>query len=78
MTTVTYTEAEELLAALAGQYTGEAFDPARDITKQILADHLGIAPQAAYDLLQAEVRAGRMLRRFVRLDGKRVGAYRKK
>ena len=73
---MTHTEAEKLLESLAEQYGFEPFDPERDVTKDMLAERIGISPQAAYDILQKEVREGRMVKRPVRLNNLRCTAYR--
>jgi len=74
---MTQSEAETLLAQLAEQYGMKPFDPCLDLTVRQVANELGMAEQAARDLMNRQVEAGLMSVRHVTMNGRRIKVYRK-
>jgi predicted ArsR family transcriptional regulator len=74
---MTQSEAEMLLAQLSEQYGTKPFDPALDLTIRQVANELGMAEQAARDLMNKQVEAGLMTVRHVTMNGRRIKVYRK-
>lgn len=74
---MTQSEAETLLAQLSEQYGIRPYDPTLDLTVRQVANELGIAEQAARDLLNKQVEGGLMTVRQVTMNSRRIKVYRK-
>lgn len=74
---MTQSEAEMLLAQLSEQYGMKPYDPALDLTIKQIATELGIAEQAARNVMNKQVEAGLVTVRQVVMAGQRIKVYRK-
>lgn len=77
MTTITDTEAARILAELRDRYAVEPYDPAQDVTVRDVMDLLSVTEENAARYLQAEVQAGRLTKRRVRINGYSTNVYRR-
>ena len=77
MTTIAQTDAARLLAELAERYGAEAYDPARDVTLRDVMAQLGMTEHTARNLLEREVRAGRMTKRRTFVGQRAQNVYRR-
>jgi hypothetical protein len=73
---VTLTEAERVLDLIASRYEVLPYDPERDVVITDLANKMHISYAQAQVHLEAEVAAGRMLKRHCNVRGTSRNVYR--
>ena len=72
-----FTEADWLEEMSRAHFGGDPYDEAIDRTIQDMMRLRGIGYKTAHDWLEREVRAGKLTRRDIIVNGKRTAVYRK-